>query len=203
MQLKLGLLGGTFDPIHTGHLLIAQVTQDALQLDRVLFVPAGNPPHKQGQPTTTATHRQKMVELALADNPGFELCTVDLDRPGPHFSVDMLAIVRARYHLTPDDIFFIIGGDSLADLPGWHQPAQLIRACRLVALHRPGYQPDVRDIEQELPGLSARLTWLPSPMIDLASSHIRAAIAQGRSIRYQVPEAVRVYIEQNKLYRDQ
>jgi nicotinate-nucleotide adenylyltransferase len=201
MQQILGLLGGTFDPIHTGHLVIAQIAQDALQLDRVLFVPAGKPPHKQGQFTTPAAHRQKMVELALADNPGFALCTVDLERPGPHFSVDMLAIVRARYGLTPDEVFFIIGGDSLAELPTWYQPAQLIEGCRLVALHRPGYQPDVQAIEQALPGLSARLTWLPSPMIDLASTHIRTAVAQGHNLRYQVPEAVRLYIEQHQLYR--
>lgn len=198
---KLGILGGTFDPPHLGHLLLAETVREALSLARVLFVPAADPPHKQEQAKSAAGHRRRMVELAIADNPRFELCTVDLERPGPHFSVDTVALIRQRYALPADDCIFIIGGDSLADLPVWHRPAELISLCRLAVVHRPGVQPDVNQLATQVPGISGRLTWVETPLMQIAASDIRARVAAGQSIRYRVPPPVQTYIAQHHLYQ--
>ncbi|GAB4426483.1 MAG: nicotinate-nucleotide adenylyltransferase [Anaerolineae bacterium] len=201
MGLKLGILGGTFDPPHLGHLLLAEAVAEALSLARVLFTPAADPPHKQEVTKTPARHRRRMVELAIAGNPVFELCTLDLERPGPHFSVETVSLIRQQHHLPADDCFFIIGGDSLADLPTWHQPAQLINLCRLAVVHRPGYRPDLSRLEMEIPGLGRRLAWVEAPLMELSASEIRARAAAGRTIRYRVPEPVQAYIEQHHLYQ--
>jgi nicotinate-nucleotide adenylyltransferase len=197
---KLGILGGTFDPIHYGHLLIAEMAREGLRLERVLFVPAGDPPHKQEQQKSGAQHRRRMVELAIEDNPYFEVSLIDLDRPGPNYTVETIQLIRTGYDLAADDCFFIIGGDSLADLPTWREPDKLVRLCRLAVAHRPGYQPDLAGLEATIPGLSARLDWIETPAIDLSSTLIRARAAAGQSIRYQVPEQVRAYIRQYELY---
>jgi len=141
--MKLGLFGGTFDPIHVGHLLLAEMTREALELDQILFVPAGDPPHKREIKKSGATHRRQMVELAIAGNPNFKLCPADLERPGPHYSTDTVQLIRDRYNLAANHCFFIIGGDSLTELPTWHRPEQLIRLCRLAVVHRPGYRPQL------------------------------------------------------------
>jgi nicotinate-nucleotide adenylyltransferase len=201
VALNLGILGGTFDPPHLGHLLLAEMVRDALSLARVLFVPAADPPHKQELTKTAACHRRRMVELAIAGNPGFELCDVDLERPGPHFSVDTVRLIRQRHNLPAADCIFIIGGDSLADLPAWHRPAALINQCRLAVVHRPGAQPDLAQLETQVPGIDQRLIWVESPLIQLAASNIRARVAAGQSIRYHVPEPVRTYIAQHQLYQ--
>jgi len=193
-------LGGTFDPIHQGHLLLAEIARDRLKLDCVHFVPAGDPPHKRNIKKSAAWHRQKMVELAINGNPHFELNPVDLDRPGPHYSTDTIKLIRSHYRVSADNCFFIIGGDSLADLAGWHQPHKLIMLCRLAVIHRPGFRPDTHDLAGQLPGLETRLNWIATPAIDLAASQIRSRVAAGQSIRYQVPEAVRIYIRQHSLY---
>lgn len=198
--MKLGILGGTFDPIHLGHLLIAEVTRESLGLAKVLFTPAGDPPHKQGVEKTPAIHRRRMVELAIADNPSFELCPIDLERPGPHYAVDTARLICGRYQLAADDCFFIIGSDSLADLPAWRQPAQLIEVCRLAVVHRPGYQADLSGLAQIIPGLQQRLDWVEIPTVDFSSSTIRRRVAEGQSVRYQLPNRVREYINEHKLY---
>jgi nicotinate-nucleotide adenylyltransferase len=199
--MRLGLFGGTFDPIHMGHLLMAEVTRDSLALTRVLFVPAGDPPHKQTVEKTPAPHRRAMVERAISGNPHFELSPVDLERPGPHYALDTVRLIRARYDLPAEACHFIIGADSLNDLPHWYQAAQLIYACRLAVIHRPGYPPDVTALEALLPGLTARLDWVEMPLSGLSSREIRARVQARRSIRYQVAEGVETYIQQNRLYR--
>ncbi|MCB0154915.1 MAG: nicotinate-nucleotide adenylyltransferase [Anaerolineae bacterium] len=199
-MMRLGILGGTFDPIQLAHLLGAEVVRESLNLQQVLFVPAGDPPHKQANPKSAATHRRAMVELAIATNPHFTLCPVDLERPGPHYSTDTVRLIRAKYKLAADDCFFIIGGDSLVDLPTWHQPETLLKLCRLAVVHRPGYRPHLADLEQTLPGLTTRLDWVEMPQMEISSSSIRARVRAGHSIRYQVPDNVRVYIEREKLY---
>lgn len=199
--MKLGIVGGTFDPIHLGHLLIAEMAREALKLELVLYVPAADPPHKQELRKSPAYHRQAMVERGIAGNPCFKLSTVDLERPGPHYSTDTVRLIREQYSLGADDCYFIIGGDSLADLPDWHQPAELIQLCRLAVACRPGYQPDLTDLEAALPGLSARLDWVEMPAIELSATDIRARVGEGRSIRYQVTESVREYITEYRLYQ--
>ena len=199
--MRLGILGGTFDSVHMGHLLAAEAARDELELARVLFVPAGDPPHKQDQSKSACRHRQAMIEAAIAGDSNFELCLVDLERPGPHYSVDMVRLIRARYRLAREDCYFIIGGDSLADLPAWHRPERLLEQCLLAVVHRPGSQPDVRQLETVITGLSRGLVWVPSPTLDLSGTEIRERVAAGRSIRYQVPEPVRDYIREQGLYR--
>lgn len=196
----IGILGGTFDPIHVGHLLIAEATQDALQLEKILFVPAGDPPHKQQQKKSAVDHRVKMVELAIDSNSHFKMSRIDLNRPGPHYSIDTVQLLRTQYNISAEHCFFIIGGDSLADLPTWHNPETLINLCRLAVVHRPGYRPDVSQLEQVIPGVARRLNWVTAPAIDLAASEIRAKVRHRESIRYQVPDAVDNYIKQHGLY---
>lgn len=199
--MKLGILGGTFDPIHLGHLLTAETIYDKLHLNRLLFVPAGNPPHKQTIEKTPIQHRWAMVQLAIADNPRFEPCRIDIDRPGPHYSTDTISLIKAEWGCTADDCFFIIGGDSLMDLPFWYNPTALIQLCRLAVVHRPGYQLNIQTLENALPGVTERIDWVEMPLIALASSHVRENIRLGYSIRYQLPDSVREYIIQNQLYK--
>jgi len=198
--MRVGILGGTFDPIHLGHLLLAETAREVLALQRVLFVPAGDPPHKQAAPKTPACHRQTMVELAIAGNVCFELSLIDLERPGPHYTTDTVRLLRYQHNLSPDECFFIIGGDSLVDLPTWHNASELMSLCRLAVSHRPGYQPDLGSLEEELPGLSNRMDWVEMPVLGLEASVIRQRVQAGRSIRYQVTDTVRQYIDTNKLY---
>lgn len=199
--MKLGILGGTFDPIHMAHLLIAEISRERLGLDRLLFVPAGDPPHKQKRPKTADDQRQAMVSLAIAGNPAFALSRVDLDRPGPHYSTDTVRLIRKERNLAADRCFFIIGGDSLAELPTWHKPEELIGLCRLAVIHRPGHQPDADRLAQKIPGLADRLTWVEAPLLEISGSAIRARVRAGQSIRYQVMDEVRDYIKRHHLYR--
>ncbi|MCK6630688.1 MAG: nicotinate (nicotinamide) nucleotide adenylyltransferase, partial [Anaerolineae bacterium] len=150
--MKLGFLGGTFDPIHLGHLLMAEMAWEGLGLSQVLFVPAGDPPHKQGQAKTPAIHRVAMVERAIAGNPHFALSRVDLERPGPHYTTDTVRLIRAQHNLSAEACFLIIGGDSLVELPTWHHTLELITLCRLAVIGRPGYRPDLTELEATVPG---------------------------------------------------
>lgn len=200
--MRLGILGGTFDPIHFGHLLAAEEARVALHLDRVLFAPAGDPPHKQGHPILPGAYRQAMVRLAIADNPAFEVSSVDMDRPGPHYTVDTIHLLRQEWGTDADETFFIMGADSLADLLTWHQPAQFIELCRLAVVARPGYRPDLAEMETALPGISRRLDCVEIPVLGISSSDLQRRVREGRSIRYQVPAAVARYIAEHGLYRD-
>jgi nicotinate-nucleotide adenylyltransferase len=198
--MKVGIFGGTFDPIHMGHLLLAETARETLALSRILFAPAGDSPLKQSMAKTPAPLRQAMVELAIAGNPCFELSLVDLQRPGPHYSVDTVRLLREKLQLPADAFYFIMGGDALADLPKWHQAAELITLCRLAVSHRPGYRPDLTLLAQKLPGLQDQLDWIEMPPLGLQASTIRKRVYSGQSIRYQVLDAVREYIDTNGLY---
>ena len=135
--MRIGVFGGTFDPIHNGHLVVAEECRERLNIDRVLFVPAGLPPHKQARTLTSPHHRMAMVRLAIASNPRFEASSIELGRPGPSYSVDTLRQLRQNQR-DGTDVFFIMGADSLKELPSWHDPAGLIASCRLVVVSRPG-----------------------------------------------------------------
>lgn len=198
--LRLGILGGTFDPIHVGHLILAEEARYLLRLDQVLLAPAADPPHKRDQGKSPAEHRVRMVELAIADNPHLALSRVDVDRPGPHYTLDMMRLLRDQ--VGPDvDLNFLMGLDSLADLPTWHRPVELMEQCNLVALSRPGAEFDWDALERALPGVRSRVIVLPMPLLQISGSDLRARAQEGRPLRYQVLPQVEHYIHQQQLYQ--
>jgi nicotinate-nucleotide adenylyltransferase len=193
--MRLGLFGGTFDPIHLGHLILAEACRESCELDLVLFVVAGEPPHKRGD-RTSVNHRLEMARLATAGHSSFEVSEIEAKRPGPHYSVETLAAIRQE---RPDDeLFFLIGADSLVDLPLWREPDRICQLARLVVVNRPGI---------DAPSSPSPATEAFSPLfvtvppIGIASSDLRRRLAEGKSIRYQVPKPVEAYIRANGLYR--
>lgn len=198
---RIGILGGTFDPIHVGHLVVAEDCWYQLGLTEVLLVPAGEPPHKRGKLVSAAADRVAMVELAIAGNPHFRLSRADVDRSGASYSVDTVRTVRSEIGPAAA-LFFIIGGDSLIDLPSWHEPGALLELCQVVAVNRPGYPRfDLGRLESAVPRARDRIIALEVPSLDLAASDIRRRVGEGRPIRYLVPNKVRRYIEERGLYR--
>ena len=198
--MNIGVLGGTFDPIHMGHLVLAEEVRARLDLAEILFVPAGQPWLKVGSPVSSAGHRVEMVRLAIADRPYFKLSTIEIERAGPTYTVDTIAELKAQLG-AGDELFFILGRDNLAELPRWRQPSRLITMCRLVAVPRPGYPlPDLKALEASIPGLSQRVMLMDKPEIDISASAIRDRVARGLSIHHLVPEPVAGYIRQHKLY---
>lgn len=199
--MRIGVLGGTFDPIHIGHLVIAEEARVELNLERVVFVPAGLPPHKLEHVLSPVAHRLAMVELAIASNPRFTLSRVDIDRSGPSYSVDTIALLRDEWG--PDvDIYFIMGSDSLRDILTWHEPQRLIRLCYLAVVNRPSHQAELDELDALLPGIASRVRMLHAPELAISSTEIRRRVHEGLSIKYQVPEAVEAYIYQHQLYRE-
>lgn len=196
----IGIFGGTFDPPHIGHLILATESRSQLALDRLLWVLTPDPPHKQGQPLTPSEHRLAMVELAIADNPTFELSRVDMDRPGPQFALDTVKILAAE---NPEaGLVYLMGGDLLRDLPGWHLPVDLVAACLFLGvLRRPGDSIDLPALEKTIPGVTGKVRFVDAPLVDIASSEIRERVAAGRPYRYYLPRAVYKYIETHGLYR--
>jgi nicotinate-nucleotide adenylyltransferase len=195
----LGLLGGTFDPPHYGHLVLAETARVQLRLDRVLFVVAGLPPHKPGRPITPDRHRAAMVEVAIADNPAFAISRVDVDRPGPHYTVETLSLLRREY---PEaELFFLVGGDSLAQFLTWRDPVGILRQARLAVMPRPGYEPDLTALEQVLPDVHDRLAWLDAPYLDVSASDLRRRVREGLPIRYLVPPSVEAFVREHRLYK--
>jgi nicotinate-nucleotide adenylyltransferase len=201
---RVGVLGGTFDPVHYGHLVIAEEVYATLQLAEVVFVPAGQPPHKTNVEITAAEHRLKMLELAIASNPHFTISRVDLDRPGPSYTVDMLKLLR-RQMGEHTAIYFIIGGDSLEDLLSWHDSSGILeQLTHLVAVRRPGYSESEAfydSLEARLSGIKQRLLVVDAPQFDISATDLRQRVAEGRPIKYQTPESVESYIVQYGLYR--
>lgn len=199
---RIGLLGGTFDPVHIGHLILAETARDVLQLDHVFFVPAADPPHKRGQVEARAEDRLAMLGLALADNPIFSISHIDLQRNGPHYTADMVEIMRQQIGQDVE-MWFLMGLDSLIDFPNWHEPERIRRLARLAAATRPGYVVDWVPLEDALPGIIHEVTLLPMPGVSIASHHLRQKMQEGHSVRYQLPEAVRQYIAARLLYSTQ
>ncbi|MBC7223237.1 MAG: nicotinate-nucleotide adenylyltransferase [Anaerolineae bacterium] len=197
---RVGLIGGTFDPIHWGHLIMAEEARHQAHLDQVLFLPAGEPPHKVGQAITPIAHRLQMVQLAIASNPAFRLSRLDVDRPGPHYSVDMVRLFLERAP-AGTEVFFVVGADSLEDMPTWKDPARLLELCHVLAMSRPGHQPNLEHLAQVLPAVWERVQVLSMPLIGISGTDIRRRVREGRPIRYLVPEEVRQYIVAHGLYR--
>jgi len=194
----LGILGGTFDPPHIAHLVMAEQACEQLKLERVLFVPAGQQPLKHNRTTTPVELRVAMTQLAIAGNPAFELSRVDVDRPGPHYTADMLKLLREAY---PGSLLYLlIGSDSLHDLLHWRDPARIVAQARLAVMRRPGFAPDMSALEVALPGIAERVEWVDAPGLDVSSSDIQRRVREGRSIRYLVPRAVESLIVEQGLY---
>ncbi|MGE5641410.1 MAG: nicotinate-nucleotide adenylyltransferase [Byssovorax cruenta] len=196
---RLGLFGGTFDPPHVGHLILASEARSQLDLTRVLWTVTPDPPHKQDQFITSLQHRLAMVRLAIQGDPRFEISDIELNRPGPHYTVDTIRLLAEQNPSA--EIVPIIGGDSLHDLPTWHQPKELVYAAHWVGvMRRPGEEPDLKELERELPGISSKVHYVDAPLLEIASREIRSRVASGRPYRYYLPNPVYEYIQQNHLY---
>ena len=195
--MRLGLFGGTFDPIHLGHLILAEQCREACRLDRVWLVVAGAPPHKPGGRTAVG-HRLEMVRIAIAGNRALVASDIEATRPGPHYSVETL---EAVHHDRPDDeLFFLIGADSLHDLPHWREPHRIARLASVVVVNRPGIDAPVADWPDFGPEARPMIP-VTIPPIGIASHDLRRRLAEGRSVRYQVPRGVEAYAEAQGLYR--
>ena len=198
--MNIGVLGGTFDPIHLGHLIIAEETRARLNLAEVVFVPAGQPWLKTNNYVSPAEHRVRMVHLAVADEPYFSLSTMEIERAGPSYTIDTIAQLKSQIG-AGDKLFFILGWDNLIQLPRWHEPSRLVQMCSLVPVPRVGYpSPDYNSLEKVIPGLSRSVILLDTPQIEISSSEIRDRVARGLSIHHLVPEPVESYIKQHGLY---
>ena len=198
--MKIGLLGGTFDPVHRGHLEIAGEVGSRLGLDEVIFIPAAITPLKEGATVTPVEHRVEMVRLAIEGNPYFSLSTVEIYRTGPCYTVDTIVELRGLLG-DESELYFIMGCDSLSSLPRWKDPDRLVRACRLVSVPRPGCSlPDIEALEAEVPGIKESVVELDGPYIDISASEIREMAAAGKEIGHLVPDVVAEYIEKYKLY---
>jgi nicotinate-nucleotide adenylyltransferase len=200
---SIGVLGGTFDPVHLGHLAIAEDAREALGLERVLFIPAAAPPHKPGRPISPGETRLAMVELAIAGNPAFAVDRVELDRPGPSYAVDTIELLAARERAAgrDPDLTFILSAEAFRELPSWRSPDRLLELCRFAVVPRAGTEtPDRAWVEARFPGRADRVTFLAGPLLGVSSTGIRARIRAGRSIRYLVPDAVAQYIADHGLY---
>jgi nicotinate-nucleotide adenylyltransferase len=197
--LKVGVFGGTFDPPHIGHLILAEAAQAQLGLERLLWVLTPDPPHKRNRSITPVEARYDMLLAAIAGNPIFEPSRVDLDRPPPHYALDTVRLL-SRDH--PDDqMIYLMGGDSLRDLPTWHRPLDFVTACDAIGvMRRVGDQVDLERLETVLPGLKSKVCFIDLPLIEIASSSIRQRAAGGQPFRYFLPPAVFEYIRQNRLY---
>jgi nicotinate-nucleotide adenylyltransferase len=195
---RIGVFGGTFDPPHLGHLIIATELRHALSLDRVLFVPAGRPPHKEGQIIGEDEHRLAMLRLALADAPEFEVSTVDLDRRGPSYTADTLDLLCDL--LRPVVLIFLMGEDSLRDLPLWHEPNLIAARAELGVARRPGVKLDLEAVYTAVPAARGRVHLVEVPEIDISSRELRRRVALGLPIRFQVPRTVEDYIRRHGLY---
>jgi nicotinate-nucleotide adenylyltransferase len=182
-MMRIGIFGGTFDPPHIGHLVLAADALDQLHLDLLLWVLTPVPPHKQGNPISPLEQRLELVEAAIEGETRFRLSRVEMDRPGPHYAADSVRLLREQY--PSSELIYLIGGDSLRDLPLWYRPQEFLRQItELGVMHRPGAQVDMGKLEAQLPGLTEKVKYIESPLLDISSSDIRQRIAEGRSFCY-------------------
>lgn len=196
--MRTGVFGGTFDPVHLGHLILAEQCRDQARLDQVLFVPAAQPPHKP-QPQAPFAARVEMLQLALSGNPAFQIDEIEADRAGPSYTADTLDIMHQR---RPDaELFLIVGADSLRDLPSWYQPERILAHATLLVVGRPDTPPPAA---LQLPwAVQVRSQMIAAPPIGIASRDLRRCFGEGRSVRYQLPRAVEAYIRDRGMYQAQ
>lgn len=203
MVKRLGLMGGTFDPIHFGHLVTAEAALETFNLDRVLFIPSGNPPHKKDYPVSDAKHRFLMTFLAVATNPYFDISTIEIQRPGYSYAIDTVKEIR-QICGNDTEIFFITGADAIMEILTWKNVDKLMELCQFIAATRPGTNlEELGNFIKQLPeNLRTRIHVMEIPVLAISSTDIRRRVANGKSIKYLLPESVEQYIMKNKLYRD-
>jgi len=200
--MRIGIFGGTFDPVHQGHLILAEQCREQAGLGRVLFVPAARPPHKLERALTPFHHRAEMLELAVAGNPAFRVDRLEEDRTGPSYTVHTLEILKQRD--ADAELCLIMGSDTLVDLQLWYQPVRILELAGLAVVVRPGSQ--VPSVEILKAGLSLpasfdlRMQAVRMPLLDISSSSIRARVPLAKTIRYEVPRSVEMYLKEKKLY---
>lgn len=192
-----GLLGGTFDPPHIGHLLLAQAGLRQLHLKSILFLPVGQPPHKTLDRLSSLDHRVAMTRLAIGAEPTYQVDLTDAHRPPPHYTTSLLPLIQAR---TTAPLWLLLGADSLRDLLTWRAPADILAQARLAVLPRPGVSLDWEALETHLPNLRDRLVWLEGPHLALSSTQLRAWAQTGHPLTYLTPPAVEAYIAAHQLY---
>jgi nicotinate-nucleotide adenylyltransferase len=208
MMKAVAIFGGTFNPVHHGHLVVAEEVRTRLNLEKVIFVPTHTPPHKEPADLAEASHRHLMLTLATVSNPSFEVSTFEMDRGGKSYSIDTVRHFRSRSG-EGVQLHFIVGADMLEDLSGWREVGELRRLCRFVAVPRPGH--DVQKTLQRqvlaagdlssAEGLLEDVLVADTPLMDISATDIRRRVKEGKSIKYLVPEAVEQYILHQKLYR--
>jgi nicotinate-nucleotide adenylyltransferase len=200
MEERIGIFGGTFDPPHLGHLILAAEALYQLRLNRLLWVLTAMPPHKNPEEVGQLEDRLKMVRLVLEDEPGFELSRVDIDRPGPHYTLDTVRLLRKQY--PGSQMILVIGGDSLHDLPRWHRPAEVVAECdEIGVMRRPGDEVDLSHLERTLRGATDKVRFIDAPLLEIASHEIRERVRAGAPFRYFVAPAVYRYILERHLYQ--
>ena len=195
---RIGVFGGTFDPIHMGHLIVAEDARAALELDKVLFIPAGQPWFKSYRQITEAHHRLAMVRLAVEDNPDFDVSDIEIRRSGPSYTVDTLAELHEQY--ANAEFIVILGVDALREIDRWNQPRKLFELASVAGMARPGATVNLSVLHAAIPGSSSRIQLLDSALIDISGTDIRRRVAAGRSVRYRVPAAVERYVREQGLY---
>lgn len=200
---RLGIYGGSFDPVHIGHLVMAELVRQECKLNKVLFIPAGNPPHKTNRQLAPALERYDMVQLAIEGNPYFEVSSIEIEREGKSFTIDTLKELREIYS-SSWEFWLIIGMDSLLEIKTWRKVDEIVKICNLAVYARPGYSLDanrkeIETLRRELGDIE--IAFVPGPLIGISSTEIRQRIRANKSIRYLVPEAVQAYIQEHSLYK--
>lgn len=200
-QRKIGILGGTFNPVHIGHLVMAEVARQECNLDKVIFIPTGDPPHKVGQYVELSEHRLKMVELAVSDNPFFEVDDLEIRRSGITYTIDTLLEYRARA-ASDVQLYFIIGGDTLMEITSWRRFEEVLKLCSFAVYQRPGYMR--KEIEHQANYLrlhmGASIFFVEGPALDISSTEIRQRLKQRKTVKYLLPSQVDEYIHKHSLY---
>ncbi len=196
---KIGIFGGTFDPIHMGHMIVAETIMDEFGLDQVVFIPAAVPPHKLGRQISPARDRYMMTMLATCSNPRFQVSDMEMHRQGPSYSRDTLAQLIEK-HGADAEFYFVVGADSVVSLHTWNRIDELLGMCHFIGASRPGCMPDMSKIQERFGPLAEKIHCLETPELEISSTEIRKRVRQGKTIRYIVPEAVEQYIYKEKLY---
>ncbi len=198
---RLGIFGGTFDPPHVGHLILAAEARDQLDLDCTIWVLTPDPPHKRGQNISPLPQRLRMVELAIGDDAGFRLSHVDIERPGPHYSVDTVGMLREQY---PDrELFYLMGGDSLHDLPNWRRPNDFLGLLDGIGvMRRPGDDIDLSELMEKLPELKHKLNFVTAPLLEISAQQIRRRAREERAFRYYLLPSIYEFIQREKIYQN-